>query len=50
MRRLVVQGVMAGVVWVGGAGRRCRVWGQLMGFLVAVAGGGIRGGLCRPGH
>ena len=50
MRRLVVRGVMGVVVWVGGGGRRCRVWGPVMGFLVAVAGGGIRGGVCRRGH
>ena len=40
MRRLVVRGVMGGVVWVGGGGRRCRAWGPVMGSLVAVAGGG----------
>ena len=50
MRRLVVRGVMGGVVWVGGVGRRCGVWGPVMGFLVAVAGGGTRGGVCRRGH
>ena len=50
MRRMVVRGVMGGVVWVGGAGGRCRVWGPVMGSLVAVAGGGIRGGVCRRGH
>ena len=50
MRRLVVQGVMGGVVWVGGGGRRCRAWGPVMGYLVAVAGGGIRGGVCRRGY
>ena len=50
MRRLVVRGVMGGVVWAGGGGRRCRVWGPVMGFLVAVAGGGIRGGVCPRGH
>ena len=50
MRRLVVRGVMGGVVWVGGGGHRCRVWGPVMGSLVAVAGGGIRGGMCRRGH
>ena len=35
--------VMGGVVWVGGGGCRCRVWGPVMGSLVAVAcvGGGI---------
>ena len=50
MRRLVVRGVMGGggVGW--GGGRRCRVWGPVMGFLVAVAGGGTRGGVCRRGH
>ena len=41
---------MGGVVWVGGGGRRCCVWGPVMGFLVAVVGGGIRGGVCRRGH
>ena len=41
---------MGGVVWVGGGGRCCRVWGLVMGFLVAVAGGGICGGVCRRGH
>ena len=50
MRRLVVRGVMGGVVWVGGGGRPCRAWGPVMGSLVAVAGGGIRGGVCRRGH
>ena len=50
VRRLVVRGVMGGVVWVGGGGRRCRVWGPVMGFLVAVAGGGICAGVCRRGH
>ena len=50
MRRLVVRGVMGGLVWVGGGGGRCRVWGPVMGSLVAVAGGGIRGGVCRRGH
>ena len=33
-----------------GGGRRCRAWGPVMGSLVAVAGGGIRGGVCRRGH
>ena len=41
---------MGGVVWVGGGGRRCRAWGPVMGSLVAVAGGGIRGGVCRRGY
>ena len=41
---------MGGVVWVGGDGRRCRAWGPVMGSLVAVAGGGIRGGVCRRGY
>ena len=50
MRRLVVRGVMGGVVWVGGGGHRCRAWGPVMGSLVAVAGGGIRGGVCRRGY
>ena len=50
MRRLVVWGVMGGVVWVGGGGCRCRVWGMVMGFLLAAAGGRIRGGVCRRGH
>ena len=50
MRRLVVRGVMGGVVWVGGGGHRCRAWGPVMGSLVAVAGGGIRGGMCPRGY
>ena len=50
MRRLVVRGVMGGVVWIGGGGRRCRVWGPVMGFLVAVAGRGTRSGVCQQGH
>ena len=50
MRRLVVRGVMGGVVWVGGGGRRCRVWGPVMGFPLAAVGGGTRGGVCRRGH
>ena len=50
MRRLVVQGVMGGVVWVWGGGCRCRAWGPVMGSLVAVAGGGIRVSVCRRGH
>ena len=50
MRRLVVRGVMGGVVWVGGGGRRCRAWGPVMGSLVAVAGGGIRGGVWWRGY
>ena len=50
MRRLVVRGVSGGLVWVGVGGRRCRVLGPVMGFLVAVAGRGIRGGVCRRGH
>ena len=33
-RQLVVRGVMGGVVWVGGGGRRCRVWGPVMGFFL----------------
>ena len=33
-----------------GGGRRCRVWGLVMGFLMAAAGGGTRGGVCRRGH
>ena len=41
MRRLVVRGVMGGVVWVGGDGRRCRTWGPVMGSLVAVEEGGF---------
>ena len=40
VQRLMVRGVMAGVVWVGEGGRRCRVWGPVMGFTVAVAGRG----------
>ena len=43
-------GVMGGVVWVGGGSRRCRAWGPVMGSLVAVAGGGIRDGVCRRGY
>ena len=50
MRRLVVRGVMGGLVWVGGSGRRCHAWGPVMRSLVAVAGGGIRGGVCRRGY
>ena len=50
MRRLVVRGVMGGVVWVGGGGHRCRARGPVMGSLAAAAGGGIRGGMCRRGH
>ena len=51
MRRLVVQGVMGGGgVGYGGGGHRCRAWGPVMGSLVAVAGGGIRGGVCRRGY
>ena len=50
MRRLVVRGVMGGVVWVGGGSHRCRAWGPVMGSLVAVAGGGIRGSVCRRGY
>ena len=50
VQRLVVRGVMGGVVLIGGGGHRCRVWGPVMGFLLAVAGGGIRGGVCRRGH
>ena len=37
-------------MWVGGGGRRCRVWGLVMGFLVAAAGGGTRGDVCQRGH
>ena len=37
-------------MWVGGGGRRCRVWGPVIEVLVAVPGGGIRGGVCRRGH
>ena len=50
VRRLVVRGVVGGVVRVGGGGRRCRVWGPVMGFLLADAGAGTRGGVCRRGH
>ena len=50
VRRLVERGVMGGLVWVWGGGRHCRVWGPVIGFLLAVAGGGIRGGMCRRGH
>ena len=28
-----MRGVLGGVVWVRGGGRRCRVWGPVMGFL-----------------
>ena len=38
------------MVWVGGGGLRCRAWGPVMGSLVAVAEGGICGGVCRRGH
>ena len=37
-------------MWVGGGGRRCHAWGPVMESLVAVAGGGIRGGVCRRGY
>ena len=50
VRRLVVRGVMRGVPWVRGGGRRCRVCGPVMGILVAAAGGGTRGGVCRREH
>ena len=50
MRQLVVRGVMGGVVWVGGGGRRCRVWGLVMRFVLTAAGGGTRGGVRRRGH
>ena len=49
MRRLVVRVVMGGQVWEGGGGRRCRKWGPVMGFLLAVAGGGTRSGVCQRG-
>ena len=39
--RLVVRGVMGGVVWDGGGGRCCRVLGLVMGFLVAEREGGL---------
>ena len=42
MRRLVVRVVMQGVVWVGGGGCRCDVWGLVMGVSL---GGGRRGRL-----
>ena len=50
MRRLVVRGVMGGVVWVGGGWSWLLRVGPVMGSLVAVAGGGIRGGVCRRGY
>ena len=50
MRRLVVRGEMGGVVLFGRGGRRCCVWGLVMGFLLVAAGGGTRGGVCRRGH
>ena len=50
MRRLVVRGVMGGMVWVGGGDRRCHVSGLVMGFLLVAAGGGTRGGVCQRGH
>ena len=43
MRRLVVRGVIGGMVWVGGGGGCCRVWGLVMGFVLVVAGGVARG-------
>ena len=43
MRRLVVRGVIGGVVWVRGGGHRCRVWSLVMGLvLVAAARGNSR--------
>ena len=45
----MVRAVMGGVVWVLGGARRCRVWGPVMGFPFAAAGGGNRGGVCRGG-
>ena len=50
MRRLVVRGVMGGMVLVGRGGRRCLVWGLVMEFLSETVGGGTRGDLCRRGH
>ena len=47
MRRLVVRGVVRGVVWDGGGGgRRCCVWDLVMGFPLMAAGGRPRGGVC----
>ena len=37
-------------MWFGGVGRCCRVWGLVMGFLLAAAGGGTRGAVCRQGY
>ena len=34
---------------VGGGGRRCCVWGLVMGLLLVAAGGGTRGGVCWQG-
>ena len=34
----------------GRGGRRCRVWGLVMGFLLVAAGGGTGGGVCRRGN
>ena len=52
MRRLVLRGVMGGGggCGSGGGGRRGRVWCPVMGFLVAAAGGGTRGGVCWRGN
>ena len=50
MRRLVVRGVMGAVVWVGGGGRPCRVWGLVMGFFLVAAGERTRVGVCWRGH
>ena len=40
---------MGGLVWVGAGCHCCRVWGLVMGFLLAAAGGGTRS-VCRRGH
>ena len=42
-------GCDGGVVWVGGGGRRCRVWGLVMGFPLVAVGGGTRGRVCWQG-
>ena len=47
MRRLVVPGVVSGVLWVGRGGRRCRVWGLMMAFPLVAARGGTGGGVCQ---
>ena len=50
LRRLVVRGVVRGLVWVGGGGRCCRMWGLVMKFFLVAAGGGSRGGVCWQGQ